>query len=76
MNKKLFKTIGAKLLADITNVGLEIGIGYLYFVTLRKVSLWIKIPALMAANRLLAISLNAGTKKLKSMQQYCSKESR
>lgn len=68
MNKKSVKTIGSKLLADITNVGLEIGVGYLYFVTLRKVSPWIKIPALMAANRLLVTGMNAGIKKFESMR--------
>lgn len=68
MNKKSAKIIEAKLLADIFNVGLEIGVGYLYFVTLRKVSPWIKIPALMAANRLLVTGLNAGIKKFESMR--------
>ena len=68
MNKKPVKTIGSKLLADIFNVSLEIGVGYLYFVTLRKVSPWIKIPALMAANRLLVTGMNAGIKKFESMR--------
>lgn len=68
MNKKTVKTIGSKLLADVFNVGLEIGVGYLYFVTLRKVSPWIKIPALMAANRLLVTGMNAGIKKFESMR--------
>lgn len=68
MNKKPIKTIGSKLLADVFNVSLEIGVGYLYFVTLRKVSPWIKIPALMAANRLLVTGLNAGIKKFESMR--------
>jgi len=68
MNEKPVKTIASKLLADVFNIGLEIGVGYLYFVTLRKVSPWIKIPALMAANRLLIIGLNAGIKKFESMR--------
>ncbi len=76
MKTKHARTIGAKLLADVTNVGLEIGVGYLYFVTLRKVSPLIKIPVLMAANRLLVTGLNAGIKKLESASSYCSKESR
>lgn len=67
MNNKPVKTIGSKLLADVFNVGLEIGVGYLYFVTFRKVSPWIKIPALMVANRLLVTGMNAGIKKFESM---------
>lgn len=66
MNKKSAKTIGSKIIADIFNVGLEIGVGYLYFVTLRKVSPWIKIPVLIAANRLLVTGMNAGIKKFNS----------
>ena len=68
MNTKPVKTIGSKLLADVFNVSLEIGVGYLYFVTLRKVSPWIKIPALMAANRLLVTGINAGIKKFESIR--------
>lgn len=68
MNKKPVKTFGSKLLADAFNVSLEIGMGYLYFITFQEVSPWIKIPALMAANRLLVIGLNAGIKKFKSMR--------
>lgn len=68
MNKKTAIKIGAKILADVLNVSLEVGVGYLYFVTLRKVSPWIKIPALMGANRLLIIGMNAGLDKIKSMR--------
>lgn len=68
MNNKPVKTIGARLLADVFNVGLEVGVGYLYFVTLRKVSPLIKIPALVVANRLLVTGLNAGLDKFKSMR--------
>lgn len=68
MNKKTVKIIGSKLLADVFNVSLEIGVGYLYFVTLRKVSPWIKLPALMVANRLLVTGVNAGIKKFESMR--------
>lgn len=68
MNEKTAIKIGSKILADVLNVSLEIGVGYLYFVTLRKVSPWIKIPALMGANRLLIIGLNAGIDKFKSMR--------
>ncbi len=65
MNKKPVKTIESKLLADVFNVGLEIGVGYLYFVTLRKVSPLIKIPALIVANDLLITGLIALKKAVK-----------
>lgn len=68
MSKKPAKTIESKLLADALSVGLEISVGYLYFVTLRKVSPLVKIPALMAANRLLVTGLNAGINKFESMR--------
>lgn len=68
MNEKPVKTIASKFLADVFNVSTEIGVGYLYFVALRKVSPWIKIPALMAANRLLVIGMNACIKKFESMR--------
>ena len=68
MNNKTVKTIASKLLADVFNVSLEIGVGYLYFVALRKVSPWIKIPTLMAANRLLVTGMNAGIKKFEYMR--------
>ena len=66
MNKKPIKTIGSKLLADVFNVSLEIGVGYLYFVTLRRVSPLIKIPVLMASNRLLVTGLNTVLKEFES----------
>ena len=68
MNEKTAIKIGSKILADVLNVSLEVGVGYVYFVSLRKVSPLVKIPALMAANRLLVIGLNAGIDKFKSMR--------
>ena len=76
MNNKPVKTIGSNLIADVFNASLEIGVGYLYFIALRKISPWIKFPVLIVANGLLVTGINACIKKSESMHQYCSKESR